>query len=79
MAAAGALFRRIEKGDVAEQRQIVFVFDGVVAFGCDNLLVSDCDDAEAVLVQSPHLRLGLGEVSCIQVAKLAIELIMRAD
>ena len=74
-----AVLRRVEKRDVAEERQIAFVFDGVAGLRLLEPFVSDGHDPEAVLVQVPHLFLGLIEVSCIQVSKFAIEFIMAAD
>ena len=74
-----AVLRRVEKSDVAEKRQIAFVFDGVAGLRLREPFVGDGHNPEAVLVQVPHLFLGLVEVSCIQVVQFAIEFIMAAD
>ena len=76
---AGAFLRRVEEGDVAEQRQIALVGDREAVCADRQLLVGDGDDAETVLVQFLGLRLRLGEMARVQGAQLVAELIVLAD
>ena len=55
--AGGAVLRRIEKGDIAEQGQSGFVGDGEDVLLARNLLIGDGDDAKAVGVEPRGLLL----------------------
>ena len=76
---ARALFRRIEKRDVAKQREIALVIDRIGRLCRLNLLVGDRDDAESVGVQNDGLLLGALEMRLVEPAHRAVEAIARAD
>jgi hypothetical protein len=73
---AGAFLRRVEKGDVAEQRQTGLVIDRIAWLGMGDFLVGDCDDAEPVLIERPSLRLRLGEMVRVQSSQLIVQFVM---
>ena len=75
----GRLFGRIEKSDIAEQREIALVGDGIRRFRVVDLLVSDGDNAKAVLVERDGFFLGRGEVAFVERALRAVDLISGGD
>jgi AraC-like DNA-binding protein len=63
---SGGILGRIEKGDIAEQCEIALVGDGIGCFRIVYLLVSDGDNAKAVLIECDRFFLGSGKVAFIE-------------
>ena len=75
----GAVLRWIEKGDIAEKRQIALVGDGIDGLLRRHLLVSDGDYAETVGVEFGGFTFGGFEVRRVEAPALVFRFVMGGD
>src|SRR6516165_5388044 len=70
---ASALFGRIEEGDVAEEREIGLVLDGIGRFRRIHLPVGNCHDTEAVRIKGDRLLLRRLEMTLVESPCLSVD------
>ena len=76
---SGGLLRRIEERDVAEQREVGLVRDGIRRLRWRHLLESDRNDPKAVGVELGRRLLGLRKVARVESARRVVDGVARAN